>query len=341
MITILLGFCISAVMTKCVICICKRFHLVCRPQRDRWNDREVALHGGIGVAVAFCLTVVIMNRPEMPSDNYIVAVFFIVMMFVGLIDDIYCLMPLSKLAVETLIALAAILFGFVLRFSGNIILDYVATLIWIVGMINAVNMFDNIDGATAGTLIISLSWVLIFEAGITEVTRVIVAALCGVLLGFVVYNFNPSKIFLGDSGSLSIGCVVSLIGIKINNLHSDETLNNLILPTFVFFTPILDAVFVVINRKVNGYSAMKGDRGHIAHRLAILLKSEKKPVLILYGYQIVVMSIAYYNNHFLLFTATAMTVIVLLYLTSKTNSCVWPDKINSKQIADKPNHNTI
>jgi UDP-GlcNAc:undecaprenyl-phosphate/decaprenyl-phosphate GlcNAc-1-phosphate transferase len=326
-----LGFCAGLVATACVILVARRFGFMYRPQLNRWNKREVALHGGIGVGLAFCVTAVWMGHSFFGKDEYLLLALPLVMLITGFIDDIWGLMPLPKLVMEISVALIAIYYGFVFYFSGNIFIDGLITAFWIVGIINSANMLDNIDGATAGILIISLLGMLLVFSGASPGICLITESLCGVLLGFLVFNFNPAKIFLGDSGSLFLGCIVSLMGIKFSGLFSDQTIftadpDHFIFVVLIFAVCILDTCFVVINRKLNGFSAMNGDRGHVAHRLAVVFKNDKPAVVAIYAYQIIVIALIYWGMLLLLVPLFVLTVYFLYLLTIRTNYSVWPEK---------------
>jgi len=337
MITVFFGFCAGLVATACVILVARHFGFMYRPQQNRWNRRRVALHGGIGVSTSFFATALCMGHSCFGKDEYLLLALPVVMMITGFIDDVRGLMPLPKLATEISVASVAIFSGLVFNFSGDVLLDGIITAFWIVGIINSVNMLDNIDGATGGILVISLIGLLLLFEGTNNETIIIVESLCGVLLGFLIFNFNPAKIFLGDSGSLFLGSIVSLMGIKFSGSFSEQTIFNaapdhFIFVVFIFAVCILDTCFVIINRKLNGYPAMNGDRGHIAHRLAVLFKDDKSAVVTIYVYQAVIIALIYWGMFLLLVPLFLLTVYLLYLLTIKTNYSVWPEKYSVEPV---------
>jgi len=340
MITVIFGFCAGLTATACVILVARHFGFMYRPQHNRWNRRRVALHGGIGVSAAFFATALFMGHSYFGKDEYLLLALPAVMVITGFIDDVRGLMPLPKLVTEISVATIAIFSGLIFNLSGNVLLDGIITAFWIVGIINSVNMLDNIDGATSGILVISLIGLMLLFEGANKGTLIIVESLCGVLLGFIVFNFNPAKIFLGDSGSLFLGSIASLLAINFSNTttslsHIDPNPQNIVLISIIFSICILDTSFVVINRKINGYPIMNGDRGHIAHRLAVVFKSDKLSVLTLYLFQIITIALAYCGIFYLFVPLFIATICALYLLTIKTNHLVWPEKY-SMQSTEEP-----
>jgi len=330
MINIVLSFIVSLIVTFLTIKLTKKFNLVYKPQANRWNTRVVSLHGGIGFGISLIIMSILGFVPY-SKDIIFIVVISIFMLFVGFVDDIKHLNPKPKFIINIIVATLAVFFGYRFFVFHNIILDSLLTFFWIVGITNAVNMLDNMDGATTGIITISLISLLIVGHNLSSDIVSITQVLLGILLGFLVFNFNPAKIFMGDSGSLFLGTIVSLLLIK---YHQSINYNgsflfiplNLILPALLIIVPIIDTTFVTINRKLNGFPASQGDKGHITHRLSYIFKNDKISVIILYIYQVIIATIVYYKVYNLLYLLLVFTIISLVYLTKKTNHFVWPNK---------------
>jgi len=330
MINIAISFLISVVVTFLTIKITTRFDWVYKPQANRWNTRVVSLHGGVGFGVSIVLLSILELIPYSQNILFIIGI-SLFMLIVGLIDDIKHLSPKPKFIINILVSVLAVIFGYKFSIFNNIVADSLLTFFWIIGITNAINMLDNMDGATTGIVTITmLSLLLVGHNLPTDITSII-QVLAGILLGFLVFNFNPAKIFMGDSGSLFLGTMVSLLLIKYHqSINYTDTFMllplNLVLPALLIIVPIIDTTFVTINRKLNGYPASLGDKGHTTHRLSYIFKNDKISVTILYLYQVIISSIVYFKAYNLLYPLLAFTIVTLIYLTKKTNHIVWPDK---------------
>lgn len=155
------------------------------------------------------------------------------------------------------------------------------TVIWIVGMTNAVNLIDGLDGLSCGVSSISSLTLLVIALLVGEPpVALLVAALAGACLGFLPYNMNPAKIFMGDTGSTFLGYVLAVISIQ--GLFKMYTLISFVVPFLLFGLPIFDTCFAFIRRIAHGQSPMHADRGHVHHRLIDMGFSQKQAVAVLY-----------------------------------------------------------
>lgn len=330
MINIAISFLISIVVTFLLIKVTNKFDWIHKPQANRWNTRVVSLHGGVGFGISLILLSILGLMPFSQDTLFIVSI-SIFMLIIGLIDDIKHLNPKPKLIINISVSILAVFFGYKFSIFNNIIADSLLTFFWIIGITNAINMLDNMDGATTGITTISMLSLLIVGHNLSTDITSIIQVLTGILLGFLVFNFNPAKIFMGDSGSLFLGTMVSLLLIKYHQSidYTDSFLFlplNLVLPALLIIMPIIDTTFVTINRKLNGYPASLGDKGHTTHRLSYIFKNDKISVTILYLYQLTITTIVYFKAYNLLYPLLVFTIIALVYLTKKTNHIVWPDK---------------
>jgi UDP-GlcNAc:undecaprenyl-phosphate GlcNAc-1-phosphate transferase len=216
---------------------------------------------------------------------------------VGLWDDIMQMRPRNKLLAQAIVALVSMFYGFIIPGINNpfdhnpgtnwidfpLWLSVPLTLLWYVGMMNAINFIDGLDGLLAGFAAISCLFLfLISVVHANPVVALVVIALAGAALGFLPYNFNPAKIFLGDAGSLFIGYVfatVSIIGASKTAIAI-----SIVVPLVVLALPILDTLAVIVRRASSGKSITEADRGHFHHQLIFRFGlNVRQAVLLIYA----------------------------------------------------------
>lgn len=225
--------------------------------------------------------------------------FFIGIVILGItcfIDDVNSISPLTKLAGQILAAVVVIASGVKIEnlnipFLENTLglneaFSYIITIAWIVGITDAINLIDGLDGLSSGTALIScLSLLIIFALnGSPIISIILITALAGAIVGFLPFNFNPAKTFIGDTGSNFLG--YSLAVISILGVAKTYTAIVLIAPIIVLALPIFDTLFAIIRRIVKGKSIkaiLAPDKGHLHHRLMAKGYTQKESVLILYG----------------------------------------------------------
>jgi UDP-GlcNAc:undecaprenyl-phosphate/decaprenyl-phosphate GlcNAc-1-phosphate transferase len=326
------AFISGLVLTYAVIWVTRKYGWVYVPTVNRWSKRVVSLHGGIAIALSFLIAHLFIGDLSYTSTEFWLIGLSLVMLSVGFLDDLYGLMPLPKLIVQFLVSAAAFYSGLCFNFFDYGILNFLISIFWIVGVTNAVNLLDNMDGASPGVSLISLLSIAYICFSTDPSLAIISLGLAGSLLGFLCFNFHPSKIFMGDTGSLFLGTLISLALMKLSQglaLQGGEFLNlpqSLLIPALLVVVPILDTSFVTINRKLNGYPVSKGDRGHIAHRLVYLFNSEKGAVSCLYLLQVTALFIITTQSFVLLYPMLVITILSLILLTFATNQYVWPEK---------------
>jgi UDP-GlcNAc:undecaprenyl-phosphate GlcNAc-1-phosphate transferase len=334
----LLAFFVSLLFVALTIVITRRFGFVCRPQSDRWHNRCVSLHGGVAIWLSFLLVFFLSGlRPESRETVPLVLASF--MMLVGLYDDVFKLNPRSKLLSQLLVSGLVIDFGLGFTFSNVIWLNWFLTAFWIVGLTNAVNLLDNMDGASAGSVFLTMLCLSLLPWQPAPWLANMSLVLAGCLLGFLVFNFYPAKIFMGDSGSLSLGTFTAILLMQFSQTipQVSHTVLNipspLLIPALLVIVPIVDTTFVTVNRLLNGFPVSLGDKGHITHRLSYLFQSDWLSVLCLYLYQLIVcLIIASY--HWTLFYPLALLTVYLLYkMTRTTNRFVWKQKFQPSEEA--------
>src|SRR5579883_3545707 len=196
---------IAALATWLTIVLAHRFNWVDRPRSDRWNQRIVAKFGGVAIVLALCFAAAIIHRSGLSQRVVMLVAFTAAMALVGLIDDIFVLKPSIKFAAQIAVSSAAIASGVVYNTNFPSIVTFGFTLFWILTITNAFNLLDNMDGLSAGIGCIASIILFTIVHGGPEKLGVMLLCMAGALLGFLIFNFNPAKIFMGDTGSLAIG----------------------------------------------------------------------------------------------------------------------------------------
>jgi UDP-GlcNAc:undecaprenyl-phosphate GlcNAc-1-phosphate transferase len=266
--------------------VSRRMGKVAQPREDRWHKRPVALFGGVAIGLTLFGSAAGFGLfTEVPA----LLIWGIVIFGAGLVDDLITLKPSTKLVVQFAAACALLFFGYRLYWLRSITLDSLLTLIWVVGVTNAFNLLDNMDGLCAGIALIVGATLFIdltthAGAGGPAAEAQYLAILGGATLGFLVYNFHPASIFMGDSGSLLLG--FSFAALTLTSAHQAAHRSNLLsvvaAPVFVLLIPIFDTTLVTVLRKLSGRAASSGGRDHSSHRLVAIGLSEKAAVMVLW-----------------------------------------------------------
>lgn len=251
--------------------------------------------GGLSFILAFFIAVLFVlltsKVPNMPN----LFGFFLgagIVAAVGFIDDTKNIKPWMKFLGQSIGAICVIASGlricyinipFLVLYGLNDVLSIIITYFWLVGVTNAINLIDGLDGLATGVSAIStLSLLVIFILnGASEIAIVLVAALLGGLIGFLPYNFNPAKTFMGDAGSNFLGFVLATLSMI--GLAKTYTVMTIVLPVVILGLPIFDTLFAICRRIAHHKSIMQADRGHIHHRLIDAGLSQRQAVIILYA----------------------------------------------------------
>src|SRR5437588_4270939 len=275
---------LALALTPVVRVFARRVGLVAKPKTDRWNKKPTVMMGGVSIWLAVVITYLLF-LPHTPQTWVIVTVSTF-LFFVGLLDDLIHIKPYQKLIGQIIGAAAAVNYGLTLPWTRSISLNVVITIFWLIGITNAVNLLDNMDGLATGiAAIASVFLTLNFAASNQPVEAMIMAVFAAALLGFLAYNSNPASIFMGDCGSMFIGFfLASSALINVTGGRSRSFLPVLAVPILVLFIPIFDTTFVTILRKLSGRAASQGGRDHTSHRLVALGLSERHAVWMLYGF---------------------------------------------------------
>ena len=275
---------LALALTPVVRLAARHFGLVAKPKTDRWHKKPTAMMGGVAIWLSVLITYVLF-LPHTPQTWVIIAVSTF-LFFVGLIDDLIHTKPYQKLIGQIIGAAAIVNYGLTLPWTRFAFVNVLITIFWLIGITNAINLLDNMDGLATGIAAIASAFLTVnFIASGQPVEAVMMGVFTASLLGFLVYNSNPASIFMGDSGSMFIGFfVASAALINLSGGRSRSFLPVLAVPILVLFIPIFDTTFVTILRKLSGRAASQGGRDHTSHRLVALGMSERRAVWMLYGF---------------------------------------------------------
>jgi len=279
----LVSFAAAVLLTYLVRVAAHKFGFVAKPKLDRWHKKPTAMLGGIAIFTATVL-IYLLFVPK-TSESLIILVGSTVLFIVGLVDDILQIKPYQKL-IGQFIGVAIVLgYGLVLPWTNSDVFNIAITAFWLIGITNAINLLDNMDGLSAGIAAIAAFSLAIGFGGSEQVGELLVLSVfIGALLGVLVFNFNPASIFMGDCGSMFVGFLLASSVLMTNaGGRSRGIVSILAVPALILFVPIFDTTFVTLLRKLWGRKASQGGRDHTSHRLVALGLSERDAVLLLYG----------------------------------------------------------
>lgn len=323
------AFLISFVATPVVKAFARRVGAIDVPDEERRvHDHPIPRLGGLAIFLGFILSVVLFAKIDRQIQGILLGA--VIVVIVGAIDDIVPLPALLKFAVQIVAALVAVYHGVVINiisnpnvFSSETFLllkgfSIPITVIWIVAITNSVNLIDGLDGLAVGVSAISSITMLIISLVVSDVNvAIILASLTGACVGFMPYNLNPAKIFMGDTGALLLGYVLATVSII--GLFKFYAIISFAVPFLVIGLPLFDTAFAFFRRILHGQNPMSPDRGHFHHRLIDMGLSQKQAVAILYaisailGLSAVVITTSGEMRALLLIIAVVVAVTVMLF----------------------------
>lgn len=294
---------LSFALTPLVRKLAFKIGAVDNPNARRVNKVPMPTMGGLAIFISFNVVNFFLLPKQYPANQlWTLLVAECVIIATGVIDDIYELTPKQKIFGITLAALVVYFLcdikmtTLTIPFLGSIKLDWMSlpiTVIWILAITNAVNLIDGLDGLAVGVAIIALTTSGIIGYLFLNVTGAYVSimmfTLVAALLGFLPYNFHPAKIYLGDTGALFIGFMISvfsLSGLK------NATFITLIIPVMILGVPITDTVYAILRRLLNKKPISQADKHHLHHRLMEIGLSHTQTVLVIYGIALIFSFIA-------------------------------------------------
>src|SRR3954465_4324844 len=274
---------LSLALTPLVRALARRYGVVAKPRAERWHKKPRGLLGGVSIYLAVALSFLLFVPHT--REGWVVMGASTALFVVGLVDDFLHIKPYQKLIGQILGATAVVYFGLLLPWGWAASVGMALTIFWLIGITNAINLLDNMDGLAAGVSAIAAVFIAAgFAANGQPTEAAMLAVFAAALVGFLVYNTNPASIFMGDCGSMFIGFfLASSPLINLAGGRSRAFLPVLAVPILVLFIPIFDTTFVTILRKLSGRAASQGGRDHTSHRLVALGTSERHAVWLLYG----------------------------------------------------------
>lgn len=261
-------------------------------EKRRVHDHPIPRMGGLAIFLGFIIAVLLFVDIDLQLQGILLGCVIIVA--TGAVDDLVSLHPVVKLVLQILSAVVAVLHGVRIEVLMNpffwtgteyLFLGAVSipvTILWIVLITNAVNLIDGLDGLAVGISSISSVTMLIIALTVSDINvAMVLAALMGACIGFMPYNMNPAKIFMGDTGALLLGYLLSTVSVL--GLFKFYAVVSFAVPLLAIAVPLMDTIFAIVRRILKGQSPFQADRGHFHHRLIDMGLSQKQAVFILYS----------------------------------------------------------
>lgn len=310
---------LSLLITPVIIKLAHRLNFIDRPGERKINKKIIATAGGTAIYLAFMIPL----RFFLPANQTIKGIMIggTFMLILGLLDDKFEISALLKFLGQILGALILIYYGVKVNFITNPFGGFIYlgiytvpfTVFWIVSIINTINLIDGLDGLAAGVSIIAV--LTLFAVALQEnqiVAPMLAVLLAGSCFGFLKYNFNPAKIFMGDTGSMFIGYIIAAVSIT-GALKSAAAVT-IFVPMLALAIPILDTTFAIVRRIFNDRPIGEADHGHIHHRLLAIGMNQKQAVVSVYVISAILGTIAFVINGIKFDHALIIFVSVILII---------------------------
>ena len=336
---ILVVFLFVALIMPVVMKIAKHVNALDIPNERKVHKEPMPRMGGLAIFMGFLLGYMLFcsQTPQMIS----ILIGSFILIIVGMIDDINPIKPLSKFCGQLAAAIVVVYYGNVVMqdvsaYGLYINFSFLAkpfTILFIIGIINCLNLIDGLDGLAGGiaTIFFATISVIISIMGIYNgLDASLSLIMIGATLGFLLYNFHPAKIFMGDSGSMFLGymiAVISLLGFK------NVTLTSFLVPVLILAIPILDTFFAIVRRLLKGESFAKADKEHFHHQILKRAGNQVKTVLIIYLIQILFScaSIVYVlRNPKLGQIIYVILLVIIVWIVATTNIVFDTKKLREK-----------
>ncbi|MET0623223.1 MAG: glycosyl transferase, partial [Pyrinomonadaceae bacterium] len=275
---------LALALTPLVRAFARRFDVIARPRSDRFSKRPTAMMGGVAIYLSVLVTYLLFVPHT--REGWVVMGASSALFVVGLVDDFLHIKPYQKLIGQVLGASAVVYFGLLLPWGWAASVAMAVTIFWLIGITNAINLLDNMDGLAAGVSAIAAAFIAAsFAANGQTVEAVTLSIFAAALVGFLVYNSNPATIFMGDCGSMFVGFfLASSALLSASGYRGRSFIVVIAVPVLILFIPIFDTTLVTVVRKLSGRAASQGGRDHTSHRLVALGLSERRAVWMLYGF---------------------------------------------------------
>jgi len=302
----------------------------------RWNPSHKPSLGGISFYLNFLFSFIflVLINPDFNSIKWAVFGFLLsgsLAFIMGLSDDAFNTQPLLKLITQIICALILVYSGVYIKLFENALINYALTILWVIAMMNSFNLLDNMDGITGIISLAITGFFVVLSVSMKQANSYVTIfniCLLGSILGFLFYNFHPSKMYMGDSGSQFLGLFLSAMGIELcwNNNFTNAVqgiqVENICLVFLVYLLPIIDTTTVFINRIARGTSPFIGGKDHTTHHLFFKGITEKR-IAILYFFISFIACVLAYNiilNYSvgLIYLGFSYVAIVFLFLYLNT-----------------------
>lgn len=330
---IILALIVSFIITFIVTPVVKSFAVqvgaIDVPDKKRHiHTHPIPRMGGLAIFIGFLLAVLLFANITTQVRGILLGAIMIAV--VGAIDDVLNLNAWLKLGIQLIAAVIAVLSGVIINVVSNPllitseqaitigVLAVPVTILWIVGVTNSVNLIDGLDGLACGvSAIASMSMLVVSMLVSTSNSNVatILAALCGACLGFIPYNLNPAKIFMGDTGALLLGYILATASVI--GMFKFYAIVTFLLPVLALAVPLSDTIFSFFRRVLHGQSPFKADRGHFHHKLLDMGLNQKQAVAVLYAISAILGLAA------VLLTSTGLIRTVLALVAFLIAAAVW------------------
>ncbi len=280
--TILSGFILTWIVRK----LARRYSLVSIPRKDRWSRKPTALMGGIAIYLSFIIGCLVFA--DRLSRVWSILLAGSILFAVGVIDDLAQLKPYKKLVAQLIAASIVIFAGIALPWTSSAPVNFFFTVFWLVGITNAINLLDNMDGLAGGISLIACIFLavnLLINGQVAE--SVFPLLLAGSIVGFLWFNLHPATIFMGDCGSMFLGFTLGSMAMLSDYSRTRNIWSVLLTPVLILMIPIFDTTIVTITRKFSGRPVSQGGRDHTSHRLVALGMSQRRAVFTLYLFALI------------------------------------------------------
>ena len=325
-VTFILSAVISYLVTPFVIRLAYKIGAIDVPKDNRRvHKKPIPRLGGLSIAISFFITLLLFST--ITKEMLVLFLSLSIIIVMGIIDDVKGLGAKIKFLIQIFAATLVAVFAFRIKFLANPFepmhywflgnFSIPLTVFWIVGITNTVNLIDGLDGLAAGiSAISSMTLALILFKNGDYFFTLILIALIGSILGFLPFNFDPTKIFMGDTGSLFLGFTLSVV--SMNATIKSAAALAVFIPIITLGIPIFDTTFAIIRRAKNNQPIMQADKGHLHHRLLNKGLSQKQTVLILYMMSVLLGLSAYFiaetGRRFSLFILATDVVLIIFVI---------------------------
>ena len=323
------AFGISFIVTPVVKSFAMQVGAIDIPDKERHlHSHPIPRMGGLAIFIGFFLSVLLFANITAQVRGILLGAILIVV--VGAIDDVLNLNAWLKFGIQILAAVVAVLHGVIINVVSNPlmltsqqamtigILAVPVTILWIVGVTNSVNLIDGLDGLACGVSTIASLSMLVVALIVPDSNinvAIILAALCGACLGFIPYNLNPAKIFMGDTGALLLGYILATVSVI--GMFKFYALVTFVVPVLALAIPLFDTIFAFVRRALKGQSPFHADRGHLHHKLIDMGLNQKQAVAVLYAISAILGLAAVVLN------STGYVRIILAIAAFVIAGCVW------------------